>query len=202
LLLLSRAQLSAEQLSTALAAQREAGHGKLGEWLQDLGFVSEAQVTAALARQWACPVLRTTPNTSRVPALPLLLLESFGMVPVDFVEAKATLHIAFSDRIDYTVLYAIEQMLGCHTEPCLISPAMLRRALVAQARSREAIVFEHLVDAFELARIVRNYATQARASEIRLALCGGYIWTRLESPPQTALDLVLRTPADPLGIPA
>jgi hypothetical protein len=202
LLLLSRAQLTAEQLSTGLAAQRAAGRGKLGEWLQELGFVSEPQITAALARQWACPVLRTTPNTSRIPALPQLLLESFGMVPVDFVEAKATLYVAFSERIDYTVLYAIQQMLGCHTEPCLISPEMLRRTLVAQAPGRQAIVFEHLVDAFELARIVRNYATQSHAVEVRMALCGSYIWTRLQCPLNTALDLVLRTPADPWGIPA
>jgi hypothetical protein len=136
-----------------------------------------------------------------VPALPLLLLESFGMIPVDFVEAKATLYVAFSERIDYTALYAIEQMLGCHTEPCLISPERLRRCLLAQGQRRgtDAIVFEHLTDVFEFARIVRNYAIQAQAAEIRLAPCGAYLWARLERPPKTAIDLVLRASADTMG---
>ncbi len=51
LLLLSRQQLTVEQLRTALAAQKRAGRGRIGDWLLTLGFVSEQQVTAALARQ-------------------------------------------------------------------------------------------------------------------------------------------------------
>ena len=62
LLLLSRQQLTAAQLRTALEAQRAAGQGKIGEWLRQLGFVTELQVTAALARQWSCPVLITGPG--------------------------------------------------------------------------------------------------------------------------------------------
>ena len=54
LLLLSRQQITVEQLRAALAAQHAAGHGKIGEWLVNLGFVNEQQVTAALARQWSC----------------------------------------------------------------------------------------------------------------------------------------------------
>ena len=67
LLLLSRQQLTGEQLRTALKLQRESSpassgkntgvtNRKIGFWLQDLGFVTEHQVTAALARQWSCPM--------------------------------------------------------------------------------------------------------------------------------------------------
>jgi hypothetical protein len=68
LLLLSRQQITAEQLRWALAAQTEANgcvdeavpteRKKIGAWLQELGFATEQQVTAALARQWSCPLLR------------------------------------------------------------------------------------------------------------------------------------------------
>ncbi|HYL96133.1 MAG TPA: hypothetical protein VET69_10040, partial [Terriglobales bacterium] len=130
--LLSRQQLTADQLRVALQAQRTAGHGRIGEWLQTLGFATEQQVTAALARQWACPVLQVEPapqRPRRLPAVPVSLLEACQMIPVDFVEATSTLHIAFGEGIDYRVLYAIEQMLGCHTAPCLIRPSALRKSL-------------------------------------------------------------------------
>src|SRR5579872_3725147 len=80
LLLLSRQQLTVEQLRAALAAQSHAGRGRIGEWLQALGFASEQQVTAALARQWSCPVLRAdalSPSVRRAPQIPRTLLESF-----------------------------------------------------------------------------------------------------------------------------
>src|SRR5207248_2232426 len=66
LLLISRQQLTAVQLQTALEAQRSAGHGRLGEWLLSMGFVSEDKITAALARQWSCPVLRARSSLPRI----------------------------------------------------------------------------------------------------------------------------------------
>src|SRR5579885_2884195 len=61
LLLLSRGQLTSEQLQQALDAQRLAGRVPIGKLLRDLNFVSENQVTAALAAQWGCPVIRALP---------------------------------------------------------------------------------------------------------------------------------------------
>src|ERR1700689_3866069 len=55
LLLLSRQQLTADELRTALAAQRDAGRGRIGEWLQALGFASEQKVTGGLARRAPAP---------------------------------------------------------------------------------------------------------------------------------------------------
>jgi hypothetical protein len=201
LLLLSREQLSAEQLRTALGAQRSAGHRKLGEWLQELGYASEFQVTAALARQWSCPVLRTASGTigaSRVLPIPAPLLESFQMMPVELVEATGTLLMAFSEGIDYTVLYAIEQMLGYRTEACLVCPSILRKSLQTVGRQREAsdIVFERMEGPAECARIVSNYCAKVAAVEVRVARCGEHVWIRLEGARQKAVNLVLRVPED------
>lgn len=201
LLLLSRQQLTAEQLRAALAAQRDAGYGKIGEWLQKLGFASEQQVTAALARQWSCPILRADSlgsSPGRIPQIPAALLEFFFMVPVAYVEATSTLHMAFADGVDYGVLYALEQMLACHTEPCLAPPSLLRKRLQtwSEQRGESEMLFERVADVAEFARIVRSYSARVAASELRLAACGPYIWVRLLSVGRRPLDLLLRSPRE------
>jgi hypothetical protein len=201
LLLLSRQQLTAEQLRAGLDAQRAAGRGKIGEWLRELGFVTETQVTAGLARQWSCPVLRSGPGelgAIRYLPIPALLLESFQMIPVELVQATGTLLMAFSEGIDYTVLYALEQMLDCHTEACLVCPSALQRGLQAlgQRRGTDDVVFDRAGDAGECARIIGNYATRIEAEEIRLAMCGEHIWARLQKRRSETVNLVVRMRRD------
>jgi hypothetical protein len=199
LILLSRQQLTVGQLRTALDLQRAGGQGKLGECLQQLGFVSELQITAALARQWGCPILRTGPGpmqASQRTHIPLLLLESFQMIPVDFVAATGALLVAFSEGIDHTVLYAIEQMLGYRTEACVVCPSTLREGLRALAQRRETrdVVFERMETAEECARIAASYTANLGAEEIRLARCGRHIWIRLERPQRETVNLILVSP--------
>ncbi len=201
LLLLSRQQLTVEQLRAALDRQRTAGYGRIGEWLQTLGFASEQQVTAALARQWSCPVLRTDSSplaSSHAPQIPLTLLQSFVMIPVDYVHATSTLHMAFGEGIDYSVLYAIEQMVGCHTQSCMAVPSFVRQHLqtLSGHRGESEVVFDRVADGAEFSRIVRSYCVRLAASEIRLAACGPHLWVRLLRPPRPPLDLLLRSPRE------
>lgn len=211
LLLLSRQQLTADQLRTALGAQRTAGRGRIGEWLLAFGFVDEQQVTAALARQWSCPVLRTSsvaagafssanpaPGQRGTPQIPLTLLESFVMIPVNYVESTATLHMAFGEGIDYTVLYAIEQIIGCRTASCMAVPSFVRQHLSSRSghRGENEMQFDRMADGAEFLRIILSYRTRLAASEIRLAVCGPHLWVRLLRPSATPLDLLLRLPRD------
>jgi hypothetical protein len=206
LLLLSRQQLTADQLRAALEAQRDAGRGRIGEWLQALGFASEEQVIAGVARQWSCPLLRASfsPGSEQrtelgernpIPQIPRTLLEDFGMVPVDYVESTATLHIAFSDSVDYRVLYAIERILGCRTEPCMAAPSLVRRALQSLSRRRgeSEVVFDRIANAAEFSRIIVSYCGRLAASEITLADCGTQLWVRLLRPSSSPLDLLMRS---------
>ena len=212
LLLLSRQQLTAAQLRTALEAQSAASRGrsnsesengsekKIGAWLQALGFATEQQVTAALACQWSCPVLRSGPGvlaSGRFSSIPVLLMESFQMMPVELVEATGTLLIAFSEGVDYTLLYAIEQMLGYRTEACLVSPSTLQKSLQTQARRQGStdVVFDRVEDVSECAHIIGNYSAKIRAEEVRLVRCGEHLWIRLERLRHEAVNLVLRVPA-------
>lgn len=205
LLLLSRQQLTTGQLRIALEAQRKQGAGdsqdhtkkKIGVWLQELGFVTEPEITAALARQWSCPVLRTATmpiSASHFPPIPMLLLESFQMMPVGFAAATGTLLMAFGEGIDYTVLYAIEQMLRHRTDTCLVCPSTLQKSLQAMVRSGRArdVIFHRRQNASECARIIGNYSAKVGAEEVRLARCGEHLWIRLERLRQEAVTLVLR----------
>ena len=209
LLLLSRQQLTVDQLRRALAAQRTAGRGKIGEWLLALGFATEQQVTAALARQWSCPVLRPSSfslgSLGSKPSLqiPATLLESCVMLPLDYVESTATLHVAFGEGIDYSVLYALEQMLGCRTEACLAVPSLIRSNLQSLSGHRGdcEVVFDRVSNAAEFARIIRSYCIRVSASEIRMASCGAYLWVRLLRPSSAPLDLVLRSPLEASTLP-
>ncbi len=198
LLLLSRGQIDAKQLRAALAEQQANGHGRIGEWLQALGFVTELQVTAALARQWSRPVSRVNSIVGRcveTPQIPATLLKQCAMVPLEYVNSTQTLFIAFSDKIDYPALYAIEQMMGCRTEPCMAAPSFVKTHLELLRRGENnEIVFDSLKENTELCGIVRSYCTRISATELRLAKCGSYLWIRLLNHPHSPLDLLASSP--------
>lgn len=201
LMLISRQQISVNQLRAALAAQQSAGYGRIGEWLQHLGFSSEQQITAALARQWSCPVLRSNsfaPANPRAMQMPFTLLRWRFMAPLNLIPSTATLHMAFGGELHHSSLYAIEQMLGCHTEACLVAPSVLQKylATLPQTRGESEVVFERVTDPAELARIVCSYSVRLGASEVRLAPCGPHLWIRLLRPPLPPMDLLLHSFAE------
>src|ERR1700748_3372513 len=57
LLMLAQGWITHPQLQRALAAQRESGSGKIGEWLLSECGVEAELVTRGLSMQWGCPVL-------------------------------------------------------------------------------------------------------------------------------------------------
>jgi len=199
LLLLSRRDVSAEQLRAGLEAQRAHGSGKIGEWLESLGFINENQVTAALARQWGCPISKVNSFVHRAfpgPQIPLALLEKSKMIPVEFVPSSATLLVAFANGIEYQSLLAIEQMLGCRTEPCMAVSSFVSTGLreLSSEQDDAEFVFDKINDASEFCRIVRSYCLRLLPSEIRLVNCGPYIWVRLFRTAAKPVDLLMCLP--------
>jgi len=182
LVLLSRGYISNAQLRRALQAQRERGGRRIGEWLEEMGFATESQVTAAMGLQWACPVL---PDAAVAAAdlaaiLPLRLLEDFRMLPVYFSRERL-LYMAFSEGVDYTVLYAIEQALDCRTEACLAGRTAVK-AVFEQLRHQRRptdFLFEGRRDSTEMARITCGCAIKLGASHVRILVCGEFVWVRL-----------------------
>src|ERR1700693_1991474 len=121
LLMVARGKLTFTEVRAALEAQRRAHYGKIGEWIEKLGFATEQEVTTALALQWGCPVA-TSFDPSTIHSLgniPLPILEAFQMLPLNHVAATNTLYLAFGERVDHGALYAIEKILACRTHPCV-----------------------------------------------------------------------------------
>ena len=85
--------------------------------------------------------------------------------------------------VAYRALLAIEQMLSCKTEACLTTSAALEVVLarLEQEAKRSDKVFDGPRSArgddanhFEL-------CLEARAQEVRMVVCGEYIWVRIEN---------------------
>jgi hypothetical protein len=200
LLLLSRGELDQQQLRAGLEAHRLHG-GRLGDWLQSLGFVSERQVAAALGMQWACPVLLSPLSVPPQCAamLPFTLLEHQRMLPVSAVAQRSLLHLGFCDGVDYIALHSVRQMLGCQVEACILPTSALFSGLdqIRPIAHASELIFESCSDANGVARIAAGYAFRLRSGEVRMAACGDYLWFRLWH--REPMDLLVLKPGRPDG---
>ncbi len=196
LLMHSLGLISKESLQSALQAQREAGEGRVGDWLRRRGVVTESQITQALAMQWSLPVYpldRWEGILNWAHLLPLALLDSFQMLPVHCAPASGLLYVAFSNRVDYSALYAIEQMLEFRTQACVAQESYVEKVLERlhqQGRSRD-VPIEGPMEPSVISGATRQEALKFGAQEVRVVGCTDNIWVRLRAP-ETVRDLLFR----------
>jgi CheY-like chemotaxis protein len=159
-------------------------YGKIGEWIEKLGFASENEVTKALALQWGCPVATSfDPAASHFPSeIPLPILEAFQMLPLNYVASSNTLYLAFGERVDHAALYAIEKILDCRTLPCVAGRESIARHLegMRQLSRPGDVEFGPMSDLAEMARIASSYTARLSPGQIRLSRVGRFIWLRLD----------------------
>jgi len=205
LLLVDRGAISHDQLRTALQRQREAGRGRIGDWFVHLGMVNDQQLTHALGQQWGCPVFPLEPQTVRLSCadlLPLPLLESAFAVPAHASADGRLLHIAFGNRVDHTLLYGAEQLLGCQTVACVASGKAIGQVLdeLRRTASWEDPCFENVRDPREMTAAICSYAEHLRARRISVARAAAFLWVRFHGL-RSARDLLFRilqaTPQEP-----
>jgi hypothetical protein len=183
LLMVARGKLTFIEVRAALEAQRRARYGKIGEWIEKLGFASEQDVTTALALQWGCPVaISVDPATIQTPGnIPLPILEAFQMLPLNYASSTNTLYVAFGERVDHAALYAIEKVLSCRTQPCVAGRKSIARQLesMRQLPRPTDMEFGPMSDLAEMARIAASYTARLTPQEVRLSRIGRFIWLRL-----------------------
>jgi hypothetical protein len=183
LLMVARGKLTHVEVQAALEAQRRARYGKIGEWIEKLGFATEQEVTNALALQWGCPVATSfDPTTVQSLAnIPLPILEAFQMLPLNHAVATNTLYLAFGERVDHAALYAIEKILTCRTQPCVAGRKSIARQLefMRQLPRTTDVEFGPMHDLAEMARIAASYTARLSPDELRLSRIGRFIWLRL-----------------------
>jgi hypothetical protein len=200
LILLSLGWINRQALQSALEAQRDAGKGRVGDWLRRHGVVTELQVTQALAMQWSLPIYPLEiwdTNLNWIRLVPFALLETFHMLPIYCTPAVGLLHVAFSSQVDYTALYAIEQMLDCRTKPCVAQESLLEKVLErlhSQYGSLDAPI-EAPVEPSVISQTTVEQALRFRAEEVRVVGCSGNIWVRFRSP-EGPHDLLFRCTRD------
>lgn len=197
LVLLSAGVIDDRLLKNTLDLQRQSGSGRLGDLLMQSGALTEQQITTALGVQWNCPVfpLEECPKFLELAGwVPLPLLESFHMALVHYLPASDHLYVAFSEGVDYSVLYALEQLFDCRTEPSLASRSALDRALVEirrHPRPPERLL-EDIGDPASVARVIRQHVASLNADEVRIVRCGVYVWARIRAPKVPVTNLLFR----------
>ncbi len=197
LVLLSSGVIDDRLLKSTLDMQRRAGSARLGELLLRSGLVTERQITAALGIQWNCPVfpLEDCPDFRELAGwTPLPILESYHMALVHYLPASQHLYVAFSEAVNYGVLYALEQLFDCRTEPALAGRSAMERALSEIRRHPRPAerLLEGQYDAPGIARLVRQQAVALNAQEVRAVRCSEYVWTHFQAEGKSAANLLFR----------
>jgi hypothetical protein len=190
LMMVARGVISDPQLRDAIEMQRSSGD-KIGACLHRMGYISFEEIASVVATQWGCPVFpadSVQPGCSRL--VPLSLIERYRMLPVHLVAQGRRVFVGFCDKVDHTALIAIEHMLGCDTEACIISEPKLLQVLDYRKRDTTGeVAVGRPTTAAETARMIRSYAQQTGAEAIRLRAMDGNIWVRFLSQ-RAHLDLV------------
>jgi predicted metallopeptidase len=198
LLLLSRRQISSRQLQQAVARQRAHSETSIGECLQQLGAISEQQVTTAVAAQWGCPTFFAPVLENLEPHfVPAELLLRHEMVPVHWNPHQRLLYLGFLRAVNYPALGAVEKVLACRVEPCFLRASELRHALshIHEQKSGGLAAFAPGLGPEQIAEIVLSYAAQTGAEEIRTAITPEYIWARMTA--AQPLDLIFELRGQP-----
>lgn len=187
LLLLSLGEITSQQLRQALAAQATHGQGRVGDWLVRQGAIKEDTVAAGVALQWARPTFPLAQSQGWRQCrgwAPQAMLDSLQMLPLHFAAQQRLLFVGFTQSVDATALAALAYIFECKTESCIVTDSAQQqvlkqmRALPALAQVQD-VAFERMDNPHEIARIVRQYAREAEARQVRVACAGPFIWVRI-----------------------
>jgi len=180
LVMLAQGWITQAQLRKALDAQRTAGHGKIGFWLEQECGLSAAMVTRALALQWSCPVLPLDGFAPSAMALtmPRLFVEEFQLLPLR-VAGSRILYIAYKDRLHASAAFAIEQMTGLKVENGLLDEHAFDAAHARLLESKFiAAGQEFVADAETLAAKIAVILEQSQPVGSRLVRVQQHYWLR------------------------
>jgi len=185
LLMHSRGLITDEQLKTAVQAQKEAGSGRLGEWLIHLGATTEEQVTATLSLQWGCPVFPLEQKAHFLQwsfMAPYPILNAARVVVAHGQPSSHTYYLAFADGIDHTLLRSFEAMYQCEAKPCVAQGSTLNSALVQieAAGVPPTTVADCEYHPQPLAQTLQQAVEAQDAESLRIVSCAGFHWVRLQ----------------------
>ncbi|HEY3989111.1 MAG TPA: hypothetical protein VGM02_07425 [Acidobacteriaceae bacterium] len=177
LILLSRGWISHRELQEALAAQRRAQDGRIGEWLRRLHGVSEETITKALGIQWSCAVLPSgMPSLALAPSLiPAFLRNHYGLALLR-QGSDATLYLAGKYRAEHAAAHAVEHMLGEPVHAAFFEDSAWDAAEVEAADAATELHFPGRDGAVAL---ISELIERARPADTRLVRVHDHLWLRM-----------------------
>jgi hypothetical protein len=175
LILLSRGWITNRELQEALAAQRCAGSGRIGEWLGRLHGISEATIAKALGIQWNCAVLRSgTPGIEFAPSLiPAFLSRRYGLALLR-QGPDAAFYLAGKYSAEHAASRAVEHMLGVSVQAAFLEDGAWN---VAEANAGESA--ESHAGRNGIAASVAELVEQTRPVNARLVRIHDHLWLRM-----------------------
>jgi hypothetical protein len=187
LMLVEQGSITGEDLRHAIVARENAAHASrqavpLGAWLVESGILNETVLTRALSAQWSCPVfsLEGEYRPGEVAtALPRILAEAFAAVPLR-TGGGERVYMAFANRIDRSLTYAMERMLGMRlTSGVLRDSEFLRVRREFLEEPGPETKFLEAPSFAALARLLTRHIEQEKPAEARLVGIHEYCWLRM-----------------------
>jgi hypothetical protein len=181
LLMLAQGWITHSQLQKALAAQRENGTGRIGDWLVSECGLEPEQIVRGLSIQWGCPVLTLGGFSPEAMALvmPKVFVERFGLLPLR-VAGSRILYLGFADRLDASAAFATEQMTELKVESGVVEGTQFeiaRRKMLAC--DGVDVKLEKVEDKDAMAAKITAILEQKQPIAARLVRLHQYYWLRL-----------------------
>lgn len=142
-LLMELGLIDKDQLTAALAYQRQWGH-RLGTSLVAKGFISEGTLTYVLSRSLGIPMVdlsQVQPQKEALKLLPAQLCETHEVVPlaIEGNRGRRTLVLAMSDPLNIAVQEEVAFTTGCKVKPVLASFTAIGQAIRLWIRGEPGI---------------------------------------------------------------
>jgi len=186
LVMLEQGWITSGQLRGALDAQKQAGGGRLGNWLVHNQGISEQLVTRALGLQWSAPVMPLEFHDAEALTvlMPRLFVDAFGALPLR-VAAGKIIYLGFEDRLDPVVALALERMSGLRTECGLVRSTQFQAAHSRMLKQNFPAV--ELVEAASepaAVLVISKAIERVKPVESRLVRVHDCLWLRMWKRPQ------------------
>lgn len=141
-----------EQISAALAYQKEHKGVRLGAALTDMGFISEEQLLEALSTLLQVRIIDISTievDVEAVQKIPRQLAEKYEMLAVKLAEGVLT--IVLYDPLNFYAIEDIRQLTGMQLEICLSGRSSLKNAIgyyysEVEARKAASVANEQFED--------------------------------------------------------
>jgi hypothetical protein len=186
LMLLEQGRLSEQQLREAIESRKRNAEAtgeavRLEDWLLSSGILNETALTRAISAQWNCPVFSLSANRQEEvgATLPPFLAEALGALPVRVCGGKL-LCLAFSERIDRSLSYAVEHITGLQVTAGMARESEFRREQARFLSSESPQTrFLEAEDRHALAREMAAWMEKEQPIDARLARVHEMWWLRI-----------------------